>query len=167
MISLEQLSARLVGQFKSVRLTALQDSPSAFGSTFARESQLSDEDWHKRAAIWNGDRSVCYIAMDEGMPCGIIAGKFDDDHPRRAEVLSMWVAPEQRRTGLGTWLVKSVQSWARELGADELRLMVTSRNSAAMRFYERCGFVFTGVTGPYPNDAALFEHEMVKLLGNS
>ena len=40
--------------------------------------------------------------------------------------------------------------------------MVTSNNDAAMRFYESLGFVRTGRTEPYPNDAALVEFEMMR-----
>jgi hypothetical protein len=47
-----------------------------------------------------------------------------------------------------------------------LLLMVTSKNSTAIRFYEQCGFAMTGNTGPYPNDPALFEYEMAKSLRN-
>jgi len=104
--------------------------------------------------------------MDEGAPCGIIAGYFDKNDPRRAWVASMWVAPTHRRTGLGTVLMDAVKTWAYNLGAAELRLMVTSNNSTAMRFYERCGYTFTGTTGPYQNDPALLEYEMVKPLRN-
>ena len=101
MPTLEPLSPQLVKEFKTVRLRALEDTPTAFGSTYAKESQLSDDDWRKRVAIWNGDTAACYIAIDEGAPCGIIAGYFDKDNPRRANVVSMWVAPAHRRTGLG------------------------------------------------------------------
>jgi ribosomal protein S18 acetylase RimI-like enzyme len=42
--------------------------------------------------------------------------------------------------------------------------MVTSRNDAAMRFYERLGFKRTGRTEPYPDDPALVEYEMARPL---
>jgi ribosomal protein S18 acetylase RimI-like enzyme len=45
--------------------------------------------------------------------------------------------------------------------ARELRLMVTGNNPSAMDFYLRNGFHPTGHTGPYPNDPAVFEHEML------
>jgi GNAT superfamily N-acetyltransferase len=160
MPTLEPLTLPLVEQYKSVRLRALQDTPVAFGSTFAKESSLSDGDWIKRVDTWNGPGGVCYLGMDNGEPCGIIAGYFDENVPLRAWVASMWVAPTHRRTGLGTMLMDAVRSWAHTLGAAELFLMVTSNNSPAMRFYERCGFKFTGTTGPYPNDPALSEYEM-------
>jgi ribosomal protein S18 acetylase RimI-like enzyme len=165
MLTLEPLSERLVTSLKTARLRALQDTPAAFGRTYAEESQLSDADWLKRVTTWNsGSSSVCYIAMEEGAPCGIIAGYLDDHDPPRPNVASMWVAPAYRRTGLGTRLLNEVQQWAESLGVPQLRLMVTSGNESAMHFYERFGFVFTGTTGPYRNDPAFFEYEMVKSL---
>jgi ribosomal protein S18 acetylase RimI-like enzyme len=166
MPTLEQLSLQLIEEFKTVRLRALQDTPTAFGSTYAKESVLSDGDWLKRVDTWNGGGAVCYIGMDESAPCGIIAGYFDKNDSRTAHVGSMWVAPTHRRTGLGTMLMDAVQLWAHNLGAAELRLMVTSNNSTAISFYERCGFTFTGRTEPYRNDPALFEYKMVKYLGD-
>jgi ribosomal protein S18 acetylase RimI-like enzyme len=164
MPTLEQLSLRLIKEFKTVRLRALEDTPSAFGSTYLKESQLSDEDWRKRVTTWNSNSGACYIAMDKSEPCGIIASYFDKADPQRACVASMWVAPAHRRTGLGTMLMDAVERWVRSHGAVELRLMVTSSNPIATAFYQRLGYAFTGNTEPYPNDPALVEYEMVKYL---
>lgn len=164
MISIEPLSPRIAAQFKAVRLRALADSPAAFGSTFEQESQLSEADWERRVTTWNSGRSVCYIAIEGGSPCGMAAGKCEDGQPQRAWLLSMWVASAHRRSGLGVRLVHAVEQWARALGVNELLLMVTSSNSAGIGFYERCGFLLTGNTAPYPNDPALFEYEMAKSL---
>ena len=168
MLTLESLSPHLALHLKTVRLRALQDSPTAFGRTYAEESQLSDADWLNRVAVrTSDDASMCCLAMDGGEPCGIIAGYLDSIHPPKPYVASMWVAPTHRNTGLGAKLMNEVQQWAQHLGAGELHLMVTSSNARAIRFYERCGFTFTGTTGPYPNDPALFEYEMIKPLQNS
>ena len=164
MLTLEPLSPRLATHLKTVRLRALQDTPSAFSSTYAQESLLSEAEWLHRAAKWSSGSSVCFLAMDEEAPCGIIASYFDDLDPPRPNVVSMWVAPEHRRTGLGSRLMNEVQRWAQTRGAGELRLMVTNNNAKAISFYERCGFVFTGTNGPYANDPALLECEMVKLI---
>ncbi len=164
MPTIEPLSLQLTEEFRAVRLRALKDTPTAFGSTYAKESRFSDSDWLQRVDTWNGPGGVCFLGMDEGAPCGIIAGYFDKNVAQRAWVASMWVAPTHRRTGLGTMLMDAVKSWANKLGAAELRLMVTSNNAAAMRFYERCGYTFTGTAGPYQNDPALYEYEMVKHL---
>jgi len=45
MPTLEPLSLQLVEEYKTVRLRALKDTPTAFGSTYAKESALSDADW--------------------------------------------------------------------------------------------------------------------------
>lgn len=151
-------------QLRDIRLRALQDTPSAFGSTYARESALSDADWLRRASQWNGQRSAAHLAWDGDNPYGIVAGFFDVDPPGAAHLASMWVAPTHRRAGVGRLLVNAVIDWARSEGATTLRLMVTSNNDIAMRFYERLGFRRTGKTEPYPNDPMLFEFEMIRPL---
>jgi ribosomal protein S18 acetylase RimI-like enzyme len=164
MVTLEQLSPPLAAHLKRVRLSALRDTPSAFSSTYARESKRSNGDWIRLASGWTSGQSVFYIAMDEGAPCGMIASRFDEIAPRRAWVLSMWVAPSHRRSGLGARLMDEVERWARNLAICELHLHVTSNNSTAQTFYEKCGFTHTGITQPYENDPALFEYEMAKAL---
>jgi ribosomal protein S18 acetylase RimI-like enzyme len=42
--------------------------------------------------------------------------------------------------------------------------MVTSINEPAIRFYERLGFARTGRTEPYPNDQAVIEYEMARVI---
>src|ERR1700722_20071529 len=116
---LEPLSLQMVEQFKTVRLRALQDTPTAFGSTYAKESVLSESDWVNRVETWNGPRGVCYLGMDDGEPCGIIAGYFDKNDAQRVWIASMWVAPTHRRSGLGTMLMDAVMLWANHLEAAE------------------------------------------------
>jgi ribosomal protein S18 acetylase RimI-like enzyme len=164
MPSLEPLTAHLAGALKTVRLRALQEDPTAFGSTYAKEAQLSDDEWLERVTTWNSGNSACYLAMEESVPCGIIAGYLDKNDPQRAHVVSMWVAPTHRRTGLGSALIEKIEMWARGLQARELFLLVTSNNAAAFRFYERCGFAANGYTEPYPNDPDVVACGMIKPL---
>ena len=160
MLVLEQISPKNALTYKRIRLQALQDSPLAFGSTYAKESQISDADWFKRAADWSSDRSIGYLAIGRGAPCGIIAAFLDQDDRSKVHLVSMWVSPSHRRGGIGRTLVEAIQAWARRQGANLLQLMVTNSNHAAIEFYKRNGFTMTGNTEPYPNDPALFEYEM-------
>jgi ribosomal protein S18 acetylase RimI-like enzyme len=176
MLVLHPITATNVQLFKSIRLAALKDSPTAFGSTFARESQLSDADWLQRATDWNSDRSVAYLAIDDptardeprrtacGEPrrtaCGIAAAYLDEHDPRTAHLVSMWVAPTHRRRGVGRLLIDAINAWAQTKRATNLQLMVTNINKSAIDFYEQLGFAMTGNTEPYPNDSTLIEHEM-------
>jgi ribosomal protein S18 acetylase RimI-like enzyme len=165
-IRLAPISPQNAETFKVVRLRALQDTPSAFGSTYAKEAQLTDDDWVKRAERWGttAEGSAGYIAMDGDFACGLVCSFLDQEDATRAHLISMWTAPTHRRQGLGRRLVNEVLAWARSRGATTMWLMVTSSNEAAMTFYEGMGFTRTGRTEPYPNDPAVIEYEMSRPL---
>ncbi|HZA55291.1 MAG TPA: GNAT family N-acetyltransferase [Candidatus Udaeobacter sp.] len=162
MITLELLTPQNAIVFKDIRLRALLDTPSAFSSTYAKESQLTDTDWVKRASRWSGEGSTGHLAINAGIPCGIACGYLDDDESTRAHLVSMWVAPAHRRLGIGCMLVNAIVDWARARSARTLELIVTSNNDAAIKFYERLGFTLTGKADPYRNDPALNDLGMIR-----
>jgi ribosomal protein S18 acetylase RimI-like enzyme len=164
MIALEPLTPEKASTFKNVRLRALEDTPSAFGSTYEKESQLTEEEWVTRAHQWNGEKSIIYLAMDEDAAIGIAGSYLDHDDPTRAHLISMWTAPSHRQQGTGRLLVNAIIAWVRLRNAHTLQLMVTSNNQAATQFYRSLGFSFTGHTEPYPNDSTLIEYQMSRSL---
>jgi ribosomal protein S18 acetylase RimI-like enzyme len=145
--------------FKSVRLSALQADPYAFGSTYEKESQLDDAGWVQRVRYW-GEYRAGFLALDGDLPCGMLAVFPDEDNPGCARLISMWVAPRCRRTGFGCHLIDAAKSWAVSHAFRELRLFVTCVNKGAIEFYSRNGFAKTGRTQPHPNDPAILEYEM-------
>ena len=160
MILIEPITHLNLSHFKDVRLRALQESPQAFGSTYARESQFPESEWLARLERWNGQRGAGFLAMDGGSPCGIAGSLLDLTDPTRAQLVSMWTAPTHRQRGIGRLLVNEVLRWAQSRHVQLLLLMVTSTNQPAIRFYEGLNFTRTGRTEPYPNDPALIEYEM-------
>ena len=164
MIDITHITPGNVSTFKEIRLRALLDTPSAFGSTYARESELSDAEWTSRALRWNGERGIGFLAIDDGIGCGIVGSMLDDDDATRATLVSMWTAPTHRRRGIARRLVGEVVAWARTHRVAAIHLMVTSNNGAAVSCYEQLGFSCTGRTEPYPNDASLVEWEMLRRL---
>lgn len=160
MISINPITLQNVFIFRALRLRALKEDPHAFGSTYAKESQLSNADWVKRVERWNGETGIGFMAMDDDVACGIAGSFLDQKDPTRAELISMWTAPTHRQRGVGRLLVNKVLNWARGRGARVLLLMVVGNNDSAIRFYERLAFTRTGRTQPYPNDPALIEYEM-------
>jgi ribosomal protein S18 acetylase RimI-like enzyme len=162
MVALERVTAQNLEVFKRVRLRALAEAPGAFGSTYAREAQFTDEEWRARVARWDGESGVGYLALNDGEACGIAGAFLDQKDPAQALLVSMWSDTAQRQQGVGRLLVDAVADWARRRGARSMRLTVVSNNEGAIRFYERLGFAKTGRTEPYPNDAALIEYEMAK-----
>ena len=164
LITLEPITAQNVDFFRDVRLCALQDAPLAFGSTYARESQFSYEEWLQRVARWNGKNGIGYLAMEGGHACGIAGVLLEEEDGTCAHLVSMWIAPTHRKCGAGRLLVNEIADWSRRRGIHVMRLMVTSSNEPAMLFYQQLGFSRTGRTEPYPNDPALIEYEMSKPL---
>jgi ribosomal protein S18 acetylase RimI-like enzyme len=167
MVTIRPITPQDAMLFKSVRLRALQDTPSAFGSTYAKESQLSDAEWLNRATNWNGQGRIMFLAMDENEACGIAGAYINPNDTTRAQLISMWTAPTHRQRGIGRLLVSEVFAWTRKREVRTLLLMVTSNNETAMRFYGRLGFASTGRTEPYPNDPALIEYEMSRVVGEA
>jgi ribosomal protein S18 acetylase RimI-like enzyme len=164
MITLELITLQNVATFKDVRLRALKDTPSAFGSTYAQESQFDDAEWSRRAERWSGKLGIGLLAMEGNAACGIAGSFFEEADQSKAQLISMWTAPTHRRKGVGRRLVEAIAGWAHGRGAQSLRLMVTSNNDPAMLFYRRLGFLPTGRTEPYPNDSRLVEYEMSRPL---
>jgi ribosomal protein S18 acetylase RimI-like enzyme len=160
MPALERITPGRFSDYKEIRLRALLDSPIAFGSTYTSASQLSDADWLKRATDLSSDRSVGYLAMERGIACGVAAAFLDECDPLKAHLISMWVAPSYRRSGIGRLLIDAIDTWVRAQGAHTLLLAVTSSNNSAIEFYKRNGFSMTGNTEPYPNDPTLIEFQM-------
>lgn len=121
---------------RAVRLRALRESPDAFASSHEEEVGHPDTWWIDGTA-----RLAWFVARDEGRVVGIVAGMPSGDSP---EVVSMWVEPGRRGTGVADSLLAAVVAWARAEGAAGLRLAVAEGNQRARRFYERAGFVATG-----------------------
>lgn len=145
---------------RRIRLRALEDAPGAFGSTLTREEGLTEQEWRDRVkhAQW-------FLAWQEDRPVGVACGLAWEGRPEERHVVSMWVAPELRGTGLATRLVRAVARWARGEGASYLSLWVADPNRRAQRFYARLGFSPTGDRQPLPSAPEIGEQRMRLSLG--
>ncbi|MEO0514206.1 MAG: GNAT family N-acetyltransferase [Planctomycetota bacterium] len=167
-IEIVRLEAADWETLRGVRLRALSDTPTAFGSSYETESALSDSDWREKAHKWTDpERCATWIARRDERVVGLVACVFDADQVGRAWLVSMWVDPEVRRAGLGTRLIETARRWAEAGGASDWCLHVTSNNDAAARLYETVGFTATGDSMPHPRFHDLIEHEMRQVLGAS
>ncbi len=144
---------------RDVRLAALREAPSAFGSSYAREASFTEEQWRGRI----NDRSVTYFAYlpENPEPAGL-AGVYVADGV--ADVVSMWVRPSARGHAVGEALIGATADWAKARDHAWLLLWVTESNAPARKLYERCGFTLTGERQPLPSDPAIPEIRMRRLL---
>ena len=158
MITVRRVRADEVDAFRRVRLAALLDTPSAFGSTHAAESQMSDDEWTARTAAWaTSDDRAMFLACDGEDVVGL-AGLFREEPA--PQLISMWTAPSVRRRGVARALVDAVLSWARANGETAVELWVTDGNDAARTLYESMGFAVTGDVAPLPSDPCKDENRM-------
>lgn len=153
---------------RTVRLAALEEAPTAFGSTLAREADLGDDVWRRRAAEGaEAVRSVTFLAERDGDVVGLVIGVRDVAGEGTSGLYSLWVAPSARGRGVAAALVGAVVDWARAAGSRRLVLDVTEHNEAALSLYARLGFRSTGRSKPWPSQAGLREIELVLELGGT
>lgn len=124
--------------WRAARLEALRESPAAFGSQLTDWIEASEERWRERLSV-AGAHDL--LAFDGEHVVGMVSGMPVADDPARAELISMWVAPAARGTGLAADLIDRIIDWATEGGASVLDLSVMPDNPTARRAYERAGFV--------------------------
>jgi len=147
---------------RDIRLEALRDHPSAFGSTYAQDAACDEAHWRGRSS--GGGLFFAYLA-EASEPAGL-AGGYQAD-PATVELVSMYVRPWAWGKRVGGALVATVTGWAAERHATSVQLWVTETNTHARALYERCGFVLTGERQPLPSDPSLAEVAMVRPLGTA
>jgi len=146
-------------EYRAVRLAALADAPTAFGSTLARESPMRAADWRDRLS-----RGAQFVVRCQREPVGTAGGVVEGD----AQLVSMWVHPGWRGRGVGDLLVRAVLDWGRERDHARVRLWVSDGNGPAERLYARHGFVRMGVSQLItPADPSRREFSMVRAIDHA
>lgn len=128
--------------FREVRLASLADAPEAFGSRHADWVDATEERWRARLT----DVPFTVVARVGGHSVGVVSGVPSDEH---VELISMWVSPDHRGTGLAGRLIESVVEWAASLGLGT-ELMVRDGNARAIGAYGCAGFTDLGVPPGWP-----------------
>lgn len=89
----------------------------------------------KRAVT--GPSSAVLAAVD----CDVLAGTAMVGHDgHRGWVYYLAVRLDQRRTGVGSELMRASEQWLRERGVPKVNLMVRTTNAAVVAFYESQGY---------------------------
>jgi ribosomal protein S18 acetylase RimI-like enzyme len=139
-MKIEQLTPEDAATYQELRLFALQESPAAFGSSYAEEVDRPLEVVKERLA--DSRNHVFGAFSEDGQLVGMATLRREErvrtDH--KAFLFGMYVLPEHRRQGIGRALLEAVISRAEGLGVRQVNLTVNSENSAAVLLYEACGF---------------------------
>jgi len=133
------------GPLRAIRLEALADTPTAYITTLADAENFPDDLWRERAEKGAaGVDQATYLAFDGLAPVGMAVGLLRPDiRPDVVPIVSVYVSPSVRRSGVGDALMAGVEEWARTVGASSTSLWVVDGNDAARRFYESLGYRMT------------------------
>jgi ribosomal protein S18 acetylase RimI-like enzyme len=161
---------------KRLRLVALRDPVAdiAFLETYDDALKRPDSFYRERAARsaeeLSGARQFVAETAD-GEWAGTVtvlieeAGSADwagfPVERRQGHVVGVFVRPEHRGSGLVKALFDAGVAWARERGAQRVRLLVHEDNHRAQGAYRKAGFVPSGVTVQLEADAGKREFEFV------
>ena len=141
----------------------LLDAPEAFTESYEEASVRPNEYWVEQLS---GERVFFGGYADSGIVGSVnFAREKGLKSEHRGWLLGMYVAPHMRGSGLAQALIEALFEHARN-HVIQVHLGVSAGNTAAIRLYERMGFVRTGTEPRYlkVNGTYIDEHMMVKFL---
>jgi ribosomal protein S18 acetylase RimI-like enzyme len=139
-LNIRQLTATDAFVYRECRLEALRSSPEAFGSTYEQEYPQT-LDWFagrlRTADMFGAFRGAELLGI-----AGLLVSKGHKE-AHKGLLVSMYVRPAARKTGLGRRLVETIIEFARGR-VEVLQLSVVSENEGAIRLYRELGFTEWG-----------------------
>ncbi len=147
-MNVRQLNRADAQAYQTLRLQALQESPTAFSASYEDEVGRSIDEVVARITPAS-DGSICMFGIfEQDELCGFVAVV----HPQReklrhcAELAGMYVAPAFRRRRLGRALLETAIAYIRSIpGVRQVKLGVNATNPAAKALYQSMGFESYGV----------------------
>ncbi|HZU81907.1 MAG TPA: GNAT family N-acetyltransferase [Polyangiaceae bacterium] len=170
-MDLEQGTVRPLGPedapaFRAVRLRALETDPASFLSSYEEEAPRSMEEFAAR--LRGEDPAVRVVGAFRGHALVGTLGFYRHAPLKarhRASLWGMYVAPEERRRGVGRALVDEALRLLRAVGTvEQAELNVAVVAEAARRLYASVGFEAQGVLrGAMKIGGRYFDEEMMVL----
>jgi RimJ/RimL family protein N-acetyltransferase len=138
---IRRLTPEDASAFRTLRLSALLDEPTAFGASYEEESALAPDVLASRL-VQHADRGV-FGAFDGDTLVGLVALAREDKLKLRHKgmIFGVYVTPEARGKGIGRKLLAQALALAKSVpGLLQVNLSVNANNPAAISLYESLGF---------------------------
>lgn len=143
-------------RLRDIRLTALQDYPAAFLSSFDREAGYDEQRWRQEFS-----RGAWHILLADGQEIGLLGVTRELAMAAQECYLEyLWIAPGFRRSRAASMLLRTVLNGLRESGVHTVWLYILNGNEGARHLYEAFGFQGTDEWQPLPDHPAGSEHRM-------
>jgi GNAT superfamily N-acetyltransferase len=104
---------------------------------------------HKILNLFKSDNTVFFIVIKNNKIVGFIlavAHEYFFSNRKRVSDLGLYVLPEYRGSRAALMLIKALETWAKDMGANDLHLGQTSavNMDKTRQFYERLGYKTVG-----------------------
>jgi RimJ/RimL family protein N-acetyltransferase len=139
--SVRTLEAGDVAAFRTLRLAALRECPTAFSSSYEEECDIPLEHSAKRMAPDRDHVIFGAFAGEELVATTGLARERPRKLTHKAVIWGVYVAPAFRQRGIGRVLLQRALTYAAELpGLRRVSLGVNAANPAAIALYKSLGF---------------------------
>jgi ribosomal protein S18 acetylase RimI-like enzyme len=122
-------------EYKELRLLSLQNEPRAFGSTYEKENNFTEENWKERLTDKN---TLILFYCENNILAGMVGARLIDDV---ANIVGMYVIPKARGKGISkklmNHLIKELTFYSNIKIA---RLSVNIEQIPALSLYKKIGF---------------------------
>lgn len=164
-MEVRRMRADEVEPYREVRLRSLLEAPDAFFATYEEEAAFEHGVWLRRAVDGAESMEAASFILDrgDGQFGGTVFVRVNPYEPYDSMVAAMWLDADLRGDGWADRLLTMAEDFARAAGSAYVELWVEGDNPRARRFYERLGYVPSGIS--QPNRRGGFEHLLRKDLG--
>jgi ribosomal protein S18 acetylase RimI-like enzyme len=157
------------GQFRELRLDALQDSPVAFSADYEISANHPMSFW--KGGLTSNETGTIFFAEHASQLVGMMGIRKDELPKTRhtAEIWGVYVRPEWRGLRIADSLIEACVGWAKSKEVKIVKLGVTAASTSAVRCYQRCGFIIYGTLprGLFYDGQYYDGHLMYRSLDNS
>jgi ribosomal protein S18 acetylase RimI-like enzyme len=131
--------------YRDIRLEALKANPEAFSSSYKDEKEYPLKSFENRL---NFGHMYTFGAFVENKLAGVVTLILETKTKmkHRANIVGMYVYPDNRKSGIGRKLMTGAMERAKEIkDVEQVYLIVTSSNEPAKNLYKSFGFKTYGI----------------------
>ena len=147
-VALRAATAADAGLIGALHAASWRSAYRGFLSDAYLESEVEQDrvtHWQARLHEWPVENRLISIAERRGQPIGFVCAECRPDSNFGVLLDNLHVLPAHQGGGVGRRLIQAVRDWARQRGATQLYLYVINENAAAIGFYERQGWTYSGM----------------------
>jgi len=154
-------------QYRDLRLSALQDSPTAFSADYELNLKQPMNFWEGR--VTPDEHGKLFFAEHASQLIGMTGIRLGESPKTKhgAYIWGVYVRPEWRGLHIAEAFIVTCIEWAKLRQVNIVKLGVMANNASAIRCYERCGFSIYGTEprGIFYEDIYYDEYLMSKNIG--